>query len=148
MLKSIGLNIFPEPDSDKFVTVTNKNKKLEWLTYRNMALCSCLLSFAFSKWNAEINDESKIVVSYQVHTQNKEPNSVCNILLLNKFLFRSIFIIITFIKDRYKCMICTNEVFHLSESDENSEEINQNIMPETEVLKNEFVILLYNLIEL
>lgn len=24
VLKSIGLNIFPEPDSDKFVTVTNK----------------------------------------------------------------------------------------------------------------------------
>ena len=24
VLKSIGLNIFPEPDSDKFVTITNK----------------------------------------------------------------------------------------------------------------------------
>lgn len=143
VLKSIGLNIFPEPDSDKFVTVTNKNKKLEWLTYRNMALCSCLLSFAFSKWNAEINDESKIVVSYQVHTQNKEPNSVYNIILFNKLLFRSIYIIIMFIKDRYKCMICTNEVFHLSESDENSEEINQNIMPETEVIKIKFIIIYF-----
>ena len=76
ILKSIGLNIFPEPDSEKFVTIANKNKKIEWITYRNMALCSCLTSFAFSKWNSEIDVEDKIVMLYQVHTTDKEPNQV------------------------------------------------------------------------
>lgn len=84
---------------------------MEWLTYRNMALCSCLLSFAFSKWNTEINDESKMVLLYQVHTNNKEPNS-----------------------DLYKCMVSTNDVFYLSDSNENSEEIDQNVQPGTQVI--------------
>lgn len=76
VLKTIGLNIFPEPDSEKFVTITNKNKKLEWLVYRNMALCSCLVSFAYSKWNTEIDIEDKMIMLYQVHTTDKEPNQV------------------------------------------------------------------------
>jgi hypothetical protein len=41
-----------------------------------MALCSCLLSFAYSKWNAEINDESRIVLLEQPHITDKEPNPV------------------------------------------------------------------------
>ena len=45
-----------------------------------MALSSCLVSYAYSKWNAEINDESKIVALEQVHISNKEPNSVIFIL--------------------------------------------------------------------
>lgn len=101
-----------------------------------MALTSCLLSFAFSKWNSEINDESKMVLLYQTHTQDKEPNSVNWCLI---FQFFKIFILSTIklnfitIKDLYKCMICTNDVFYLSESDENSDEIDQNILANTEV---------------
>ena len=41
-----------------------------------MALTSCVVSYGYSKWNAEINDESKIVVLEQVHITNKEPNPV------------------------------------------------------------------------
>ena len=43
-----------------------------------MAICSSLLSFAFSKWNSELNDENKIVCLAQTHLTDKEPNSVCN----------------------------------------------------------------------
>ena len=82
-LKSIGLNIFPDLDSEKFVTITNKNKKLERLVYRNMALCSCLLSFSYSKWNAEINDESSIVMLQQIHMKDQEPNPVNQNFLVN-----------------------------------------------------------------
>jgi hypothetical protein len=83
---------------------------MEWLVYRNMALCSCLVSFAFSKWNSEVNDESKMVVLYQVHTSDKEPNS-----------------------DHYKCLVCAEDVFHLSESNENSEEISTDVLEGTQV---------------
>ena len=41
-----------------------------------MALSSCVVSYGYSKWNAEVNDESKIVVLEQVHMSNKEPNAV------------------------------------------------------------------------
>lgn len=90
LLKSIGLNIFPEPDSEKFVTITNKNKKLEWKIHRNMALCSCLLSMAYSKWNSEIDTEDKVVMLYQTHTTDKEPNQV-NLKDLISSLFLYIF---------------------------------------------------------
>lgn len=104
VLKSIGLNIFPELDSEKFVTITSKNKKLERLVYRNMALCSCLLSFAFSKWNAEINEESSIVILHQLHTTEKEPNPDLN-----------------------KCLLCTQDVYVINDSSEMSDEFS----PET-----------------
>jgi len=41
-----------------------------------LALSSCVVSFAYSKWNAEISDDSKIIVLEQVHMYNKEPNPV------------------------------------------------------------------------
>ncbi len=44
--------------------------------YRNMALCSCLVSFAYSKWNSEIHDDDKIVMLYQLHQSDKEPATV------------------------------------------------------------------------
>ncbi|CAF0763343.1 unnamed protein product [Brachionus calyciflorus] len=113
VLKSIGLNIFPEPDSEKFVTITSKDKKLEWLTYRNMALCSCLVSFAYSKWNAEIDVDDKIVMLYQTHTTDKEPNP-----------------------DLYKCLISTTDVFYVIESNENSDELEQIPAPGTEEHSN------------
>ncbi len=49
---------------------------MEWLVHRNMALCSNLLSFAYSKWTTEIEDVSKIVLNYQLHTTDSEPNQV------------------------------------------------------------------------
>ena len=53
-----------------------QDKKLERLVYRNMALSSCVVSYGYSKWNAEVNDDSKIIVLEQIHMSNKEPNPV------------------------------------------------------------------------
>lgn len=91
LLKSLGLNIFPEPDSDKFVTITNKSKKLEWKIYRNMTLCSCLISMAYSKWNSEIDEEEKVVMLYQMHTNDKEPNQVMKLFDFIRFKFLILF---------------------------------------------------------
>ncbi|RNA26584.1 axonemal 84 kDa -like isoform X1 [Brachionus plicatilis] len=102
LLISLGLNIFPEPDSEKFVTITNKNKKLEWISYRNMALCSCLISMAYSKWNGDVDAEDTIIMLYQEHTKDKEPK-----------------------QDLYKCLISTTDVFYVSESTENSDDLDQ-----------------------
>ena len=110
VLKSLGLNIFPELDSEKFVTITSKNKKLERLVYRNMALCSCLLSFSFSKWNAEINDESSIVIMEQRHASDSEPNPDLN-----------------------KCLLCTQDVYVINDSSEMSDDFSPENSEGTEV---------------
>ena len=116
-LRSIGLNIFPEADAEKYVSITAKNKKLEWQAYCNMAVCSCLLSFAFSKWNSDINDDAKIVTLYQAHTSNKEPQA-----------------------DDFKCLIFTQDLVYLSDSSELSEELDQNCAQKTQVsiISNKF----------
>lgn len=77
--------------------------------YKNMALASCLLSFAYSKFNADINDENKIVILNQMHMSDKEPKS-----------------------DNYTCLIMTEEFMHLSESNEYSDELNYSCAPNTE----------------
>ncbi len=110
VLKSLGLNIFPEMDSEKFVTITSKNKKLERLVYRNMALCSCLLSFSYSKWNSEINDESSIVILQQPHQSDKEPNPDLN-----------------------KCLLCTQDVYVINDSSEMADEFSAECSEGTEV---------------
>jgi cancer susceptibility candidate protein 1 len=75
-MKSIGLNLFPELDSEKFVTVTAKIKKLEWSFYQNMAACSCAMAFAYSRWNMEINDEHRIVALCTLQSTNSFINQV------------------------------------------------------------------------
>ncbi|CAF1014982.1 unnamed protein product [Rotaria sp. Silwood1] len=61
-LRLLGLNVFPEPDSDSYVSVINKNHKLEWWVYNQMAVVSSCTAFSYSHWNAFVNDEMKIVV--------------------------------------------------------------------------------------
>ena len=68
-----------------------------------MALGSCLVSFAFSKWNSEINDESKLVSLYQTHLIDKEPNS-----------------------DSFKCILFSPDYISLSDSTEISDEFETN----------------------
>ncbi|CAF1168831.1 unnamed protein product [Rotaria magnacalcarata] len=61
-LRLLGLNVFPEPDADSYVSVINKNHKLEWWVYNQMAMVSTCTAFSYSHWNAFVNDEMKIVI--------------------------------------------------------------------------------------
>ncbi|UJR33006.1 hypothetical protein I4U23_020466 [Adineta vaga] len=70
-LRSLGLNVFPEPDSDSYVTVINKNHKLEWWAYNQMAIGSSCTAFSYSHWNAFVNDEMRIVVGCKEHLSDK-----------------------------------------------------------------------------
>ena len=116
ILRTIGLNVFPEADSDKFVNTTSKNKPLESFLYQNMALCSCLSSFAFSKWNAECDDENKIVMLAQLHVGDQEPQG-----------------------DAYKCVMCATDLFYLMEVNEFSDEFDTAIQTGTQVSSFSFV---------
>ncbi|CAF1079667.1 unnamed protein product, partial [Didymodactylos carnosus] len=72
-LKFLGLNVFPESDSDSYVSVINKNHKLEWWVYQQMAIVSCCTAFSYSHWNAFVNDEMKMVVGCKEHLQDSPP---------------------------------------------------------------------------
>jgi len=108
-LKFYGLNLFPEPDSEKFVSVTTKNKKIEWLVYKNMSLCSCLMAFSYNRFNSEVNDENKIVISSLIHTNDNPANA-----------------------DKFSSLICTKDIFKLSESNDSSDALNENCAAGTE----------------
>jgi hypothetical protein len=75
-----------------------------------MAYCSCLLSFAYSKWNSEVNDESKIVILEQLHLNDHEPK----------------------LKD-YRTVLCTQDIFLLTDTTETSDDFIENCSMNTKV---------------
>lgn len=60
-LQSIGLNVFPEEDSDKYVSVKAKNAGAEMSLYQNMALTATAFAYSWSKWNSEAAEKGIIV---------------------------------------------------------------------------------------
>ncbi|XP_078584066.1 dynein axonemal intermediate chain 7 homolog isoform X2 [Branchiostoma floridae x Branchiostoma japonicum] len=72
-LKAAGVNIFPEPDSSKFVSMTKKDEEAEMLTYRCMAMTLPAFAFSWSKWNAEAG-EDRIVMQAAEHLEDEPVN--------------------------------------------------------------------------
>ncbi|XP_066275833.1 dynein axonemal intermediate chain 7 homolog isoform X2 [Branchiostoma lanceolatum] len=72
-LRASGVNIFPEPDSSKFVSMTKKDEEAEMLTYRCMAMTLPAFAFSWSKWNAEAG-EDRIVMQAAEHLEDEPVN--------------------------------------------------------------------------
>ncbi|KAI8480488.1 Protein casc1 [Branchiostoma belcheri] len=72
-LRAAGVNIFPEPDSSKFVSMTKKDEEAEMLTYRCMAMTLPAFAFSWSKWNAEAG-EDRIVMQAAEHLEDEPVN--------------------------------------------------------------------------
>ncbi|KAH9519149.1 hypothetical protein Btru_074844 [Bulinus truncatus] len=53
MMKSAGVNIFPNEDSSKFVVLQVKHLLTEDRLYQHMALTASSVAYTWSKWNAE-----------------------------------------------------------------------------------------------
>ncbi|XP_044137247.1 dynein axonemal intermediate chain 7 [Bufo gargarizans] len=60
-MKRVGLNVFPEEDSGKYVSVNKKNEQVEKMAYQEMALLSPSFTFGWSKWNHNCSYEEIIV---------------------------------------------------------------------------------------
>ncbi|XP_055900760.1 dynein axonemal intermediate chain 7 homolog isoform X8 [Biomphalaria glabrata] len=55
MMKLAGVNVFPNEDSAKFVSLQNKHPLIEDRLYQHMALTASAFAYTWSKWNAERN---------------------------------------------------------------------------------------------
>lgn len=60
-LRLAGLNVFPQEDSSKYVTVQNKNPIVVERIYEQMGLVASAVAFSWSKWNSEVAGESVVV---------------------------------------------------------------------------------------
>ncbi|XP_022108639.1 axonemal 84 kDa protein-like isoform X2 [Acanthaster planci] len=64
-MKTVGVNLFPEDDSKKYVSIVEKTTVIEDAIYHQMALCASHFAFAWSKWNSEVGAEKVIVQGTQ-----------------------------------------------------------------------------------
>ncbi|XP_041109850.1 dynein intermediate chain CFAP94, axonemal [Polyodon spathula] len=70
-MRSAGVNIFVEEDSERFVSFNSKNPQAEQAIYEQMALVSSAYAFSWSKWNAVCGTEHIVIqVSEHLKTDN------------------------------------------------------------------------------
>ncbi|XP_069484589.1 dynein axonemal intermediate chain 7 [Ambystoma mexicanum] len=60
-LKRAGINIFPEEDSDRYVSINKKDELAEKAAYEQMAILSPAFAFSWSQWNLKSNYQHIIV---------------------------------------------------------------------------------------
>ncbi|XP_041366067.1 axonemal 84 kDa protein-like [Gigantopelta aegis] len=70
-LQKVGMNIFPAPDSSKYVTIQDKHLVVEERIYEEMALVASSMAFSWSKWNSEVNDKQKIIFQTAEHLSDE-----------------------------------------------------------------------------
>ncbi|XP_014672083.1 PREDICTED: protein CASC1-like isoform X2 [Priapulus caudatus] len=61
MLQRIGVNVFPESDSHRYVSVKPKDEATEIALCQHMAATACAYAYAWSKWNGELGGGSIVV---------------------------------------------------------------------------------------
>ena len=60
-MQETGINIFPNEDSHKYVTIQDKNAIAETRLYQQMGLTASTMAYSWSKWNGE-QDASKLII--------------------------------------------------------------------------------------
>ncbi|XP_072171689.1 dynein axonemal intermediate chain 7 homolog [Diadema setosum] len=61
-MKAAGVNLFPEIDSKKYVSVSEKDEQTEAAAYDQMALSASYFAYSWSKWNAETPPDKVIML--------------------------------------------------------------------------------------
>ncbi|XP_072047400.1 LOW QUALITY PROTEIN: dynein axonemal intermediate chain 7 homolog [Amphiura filiformis] len=61
VLKNTGVNLFPEDDSKKYVSISEKDPDVENGLYQQMALTASHFAYSWSKWNTESGTERIIL---------------------------------------------------------------------------------------
>ncbi|KAL8618991.1 hypothetical protein ACOMHN_018373 [Nucella lapillus] len=60
-LRKAGVNVFPQEDSSKYVTVQNKNPVVVDRLYDQMGLVASVMAFSWSKWNSEVASDTIVL---------------------------------------------------------------------------------------
>ncbi|XP_070199022.1 dynein axonemal intermediate chain 7 homolog isoform X1 [Littorina saxatilis] len=60
-LRVAGLNVFPQEDSSKYVTIQNKNSMVTDRLYEQMGLVASTMAFSWSRWNSEVGEDSIVI---------------------------------------------------------------------------------------
>ncbi|XP_078530232.1 dynein axonemal intermediate chain 7 isoform X2 [Lissotriton helveticus] len=60
-MRRAGVNIFPEVDSDRYVSINKKDEQTEKTAYKQLAILSPSFAFSWSQWNVKC-DYSQIIV--------------------------------------------------------------------------------------
>lgn len=60
-MKEAGINIFPNEDSHKYVTIQDKNAIAESRLYQQMGLTASTMAYSWSKWNGE-QEPAKLII--------------------------------------------------------------------------------------
>nr|KAG5693296.1 hypothetical protein BaRGS_011617 [Batillaria attramentaria] len=60
-MQRAGLNVFPQEDSSKYVTVQNKHPIVVERMYEQMALVASSMAFSWSKWNSAVDYENVVL---------------------------------------------------------------------------------------
>lgn len=65
-LVKAGLNIFPNENGDKYVSVLSKDPSLEMSTYHFMSIMAPCVAFSMSHWNAESRQDQIVIRACEV----------------------------------------------------------------------------------
>jgi len=69
-LRETGINIFPNDDSHKYVTIQDKNSIAETRLYQQMGLTASAMAYSWSKWNGE-KESDKLIIQAAPHIKDE-----------------------------------------------------------------------------
>ncbi|RDD38910.1 Protein CASC1 [Trichoplax sp. H2] len=83
-MEEIGIDVFPTIDSDKYVSINPKKKKLEFDVYRQIALTGSAYSYSWSKWNTEADSGRDSIILRGVENLTAEEALDYKIYMINR----------------------------------------------------------------
>ncbi|XP_030844896.1 protein CASC1 isoform X2 [Strongylocentrotus purpuratus] len=83
-MKKAGVNVFPEEDSKKYVSVCDKDEQTEGAAYDQMALTASHFAYSWSKWNAETSPDKIILLGCEKLVPEPVKDEDWQVLLTSK----------------------------------------------------------------
>ncbi|XP_063960514.1 dynein axonemal intermediate chain 7-like isoform X1 [Lytechinus pictus] len=83
-MKKAGVNVFPEEDSKKYVSVCDKDEQTEGAAYDQMALTASHFAYSWSKWNAETSPDKIILLGCEKLVPEPVKDEEWQVLLTSK----------------------------------------------------------------
>ncbi|XP_071954710.1 dynein axonemal intermediate chain 7 homolog [Antedon mediterranea] len=80
---NVGINLFPEPDSKKYVSVQEKDFENEVATYRQMALTASYFTYSYSKWNTDVGRDRIILQGCENLSETPPADDQWSVLMIS-----------------------------------------------------------------
>lgn len=81
-MRSAGVNLFPERDSHKYVSITEKDENVEAAVYEQMSLTASNFAYSWSKWNCEASQEKIVILGAEKLDGNALTDEEWSMLLM------------------------------------------------------------------